>query len=87
MKNYYIVQKGDTLYGISRQFGIPVETIKRENNLTNNTISVGQELKIPTSIVTSIYTFNEYPTEALYSISPCLIQTFSSVYVFPYFLI
>ena len=45
MRNY-IVQKGDTLYGISRQFGIPVETIKRENNLTNNTISVGQELKI-----------------------------------------
>ena len=67
MKNYYIVQKGDTLYGISRQFGIPVETIKRENNLTNNTISVGQELKIPTSIVTSIYTVEKGDT--LYQIA------------------
>ena len=55
MRNY-IVQKGDTLYGISRQFGIPVETIKRENNLTNNTISVGQELKIPINQNTTIYT-------------------------------
>lgn len=67
MKNYYIVQKGDTLYGISRQFGIPVETIKRENNLTNNTISVGQELKIPTNIVTSIYTVEKGDT--LYQIA------------------
>ena len=55
MRNY-IVQKGDTLYGISRQFGIPIETIKRENNLTNNTISVGQELKIPINQNTTIYT-------------------------------
>ena len=54
MKNY-IVQKGDTLYGISKQFGIPIETIKRVNSLSNNTINVGQILQIPTSQSTTTY--------------------------------
>lgn len=42
--DYYIVEKGDTLYSISRKFNIPVEKIKQINNLTNNTISIGQIL-------------------------------------------
>lgn len=52
----YIVQRGDTLYGISKQFGVPVETIKRVNNLTSNNISINQELKIPVSQDTTTYT-------------------------------
>lgn len=51
----YIVQKGDTLYGISRQFGVSVETIKRENNLINNVLSIGQSLQIPINTTTTIY--------------------------------
>ena len=42
----YIVQKGDTLYGIAKQFGTTVSEIKRLNNLISNTLSVGQVLKI-----------------------------------------
>lgn len=42
--DYYIVQKGDTLYSISRRVNIPVEEIKRMNNLTSNTLSIGQKL-------------------------------------------
>ncbi|MGB1451312.1 MAG: glucosaminidase domain-containing protein, partial [Marinirhabdus sp.] len=40
----YIVQKGDTLYAISKHFNIPVEALKKHNNLKNNTIAVGQLL-------------------------------------------
>jgi len=40
----YIVQKGDTLYSISKKFGISVEELKNKNNLSGNEISIGQEL-------------------------------------------
>ena len=40
----YVVQKGDTLYSISRKFGISVTQLKKRNNLSDNTISIGQKL-------------------------------------------
>ncbi len=42
----YTVKKGDTLYSISRQFNISVDSLKKYNKLTSNTISIGQELII-----------------------------------------
>lgn len=51
----YIVQRGDTLYGISKQFGVPVATIKKVNNLNDNNIRVNQELKIPIPQETTTY--------------------------------
>ncbi len=42
----YIVQKGDTLYSISRRFNIPVEILKQNNNLNSDNIAVGQELNV-----------------------------------------
>ncbi|MGK0412079.1 MAG: flagellum-specific peptidoglycan hydrolase FlgJ [Polaribacter sp.] len=42
--NYYNVQKGDTLYAISRKFGISIDLLKKRNNLKDNTISIGQKL-------------------------------------------
>lgn len=45
MKNY-TVQRGDTLYGIARQFGTTTESIKELNNLPSDTVTVGQVLKI-----------------------------------------
>ena len=46
ISNYktYIVQKGDSLYTISRKYGISVDDIKRVNNLKSNTLSIGQRL-------------------------------------------
>ena len=63
----YIVQMGDTLYGISKQFGVTVEEIKLENDLSNNTISIGQTLKIPTLETTALYVVKRGDT--LYSIA------------------
>ena len=47
--NVYKVQRGDSLYSIARKYGISVDDIKSVNNLNNNTISIGQELKIPSN--------------------------------------
>ncbi|RXM48604.1 glucosaminidase domain-containing protein [Flavobacterium sp. YO12] len=44
--NLYEVQKGDTLYSISKKFNLLVEDLKRKNNLTDNAISIGQRLRV-----------------------------------------
>ncbi|PXY43275.1 glucosaminidase domain-containing protein [Flavobacterium hydrophilum] len=44
--NLYEVQKGDTLYSISKKFNILVDDLKQKNNLSDNTLSVGQRLKV-----------------------------------------
>jgi flagellum-specific peptidoglycan hydrolase FlgJ len=43
-RKYYQVKKGDTLYSISRKFGVSVDVLKKRNNLKDNTISIGQKL-------------------------------------------
>ncbi|WP_375325431.1 glucosaminidase domain-containing protein [Flagellimonas sp. GZD32] len=42
----HTVSKGETLYGISRKYDVPVEEIKQMNNLQDNIISIGQVLQI-----------------------------------------
>ncbi len=42
----YIVEKGDTLYSLSRKFNVSVDSLKEYNGLESNTISIGQELYI-----------------------------------------
>lgn len=63
----YVVQMGDTLYGISKQFGVSVEDVKLANGLVNNTIIVGSVLQIPTIETTSLYVVKSGDT--LYSIA------------------
>lgn len=46
--NTYVVQKGDTLYSIANKLGTTVEELKKENNLTSNTLQIGEILRIPT---------------------------------------
>lgn len=38
MNNTYVVQKGDTLYGISRQFNTSVQKLRELNNLSDDNI-------------------------------------------------
>ncbi|HHT9138666.1 MAG TPA: LysM peptidoglycan-binding domain-containing protein, partial [Candidatus Wunengus sp. YC60] len=47
-KTTYVVKKGDTLWRISKSFGVSVETILRANHITNTKdLEVGQKLTIP----------------------------------------
>ncbi|MFO7664235.1 MAG: LysM peptidoglycan-binding domain-containing protein [Chloroflexota bacterium] len=50
----YIVRPGDTLWGISRQFGTTVDAIVQANNISNpNLIYVNQVLEVPTDATTT----------------------------------
>ena len=42
----YVVAKGDTLYSISKKYNIPVEELKKQNNIFDNAISIGQSILI-----------------------------------------
>ncbi|QXP79469.1 MULTISPECIES: LysM peptidoglycan-binding domain-containing protein [Winogradskyella] len=44
--NFYIVKSGNTLYGISNQFHLSVQKLKRINNLNSNLIRVGKKLRV-----------------------------------------
>ena len=73
MNQTYTVKSGDTLYGISNQFGVSVMDLARANNLSlTDTLSVGKTLTIPSSSGTNpnnmfIYTVKK--GDSLYSIA------------------
>lgn len=48
-ENTYIVKSGDTLWSIARNNGLTVDELKRLNNLTSNSLSIGQVLKLKES--------------------------------------
>lgn len=43
----YAVQAGDTLFAIALQFNTDVDTLRRLNNLSDDTLQVGQQLVVP----------------------------------------
>ena len=43
----YKVQKGDSLYSISRRYNVSIDTIKNTNNLKKSKIAINQKLMIP----------------------------------------
>lgn len=46
-EDYYIVQKGDSIFSITKKFpNLTVEDLKKKNNLPNNNIQPGMKLKI-----------------------------------------
>lgn len=64
----YTVQRGDSLYSISREFNTTVDAIKELNNLSSNLLSVGQVLRIPSN-ETLETTYTVQRGDSLYSIA------------------
>ena len=66
----YTVVSGDTLYSIAKRYNTTIDAIKNLNNLTSNTLSIGQVLKIPTSSSGNNYiTYTVVKGDTLYSIA------------------
>ena len=49
VQNTYTVQRGDSLYSIAQRFGTTVDALRSLNNLTSNTLQIGQVLRLPGS--------------------------------------
>ena len=75
--NVYIVQSGDTLYNIARKYNVSVDELKKTNNLTTNTLQIGQQLIIPTTNDYETYTVESGDT--LYSIARKFNTTVSAI--------
>lgn len=43
----HTVVSGDTLWGLSRQYGVSIDAIKQANNMTRDVVVLGQRLQIP----------------------------------------
>ena len=68
----YTVKQGDTLYGISNQFGVSVTELAKINNVTTNNIKAGQILKIPSNSGTnpdSQFIYTVVKGDSLYNIA------------------
>ncbi len=46
----YIVAPGDTLFSIAKKFAVPIDSIKADNNLVDNTVKLNQKLIIRTPV-------------------------------------
>lgn len=66
--NIYTVKSGDTLYKIAQNNNTTVDEIKSLNNLTSNTLQIGQTLKLP-SPLTPEDTYTVKSGDSLYKIA------------------
>ena len=72
MYQEYTVKAGDTVYGISKQFGVEAIDISTLNNLNGSIIQVGQVLKIPNKSgnnPSGLFTYTVKKGDSLYSIA------------------
>ena len=70
--NIYTVQKGDSLYQIAKKYNTTINELKKINNLTNNTLSIGQKLTLPTKSIEEETKYNYYTVQkgdSLYQIA------------------
>ncbi len=70
----HVVQPTETLYGISRTYGVTIEQIKEWNDLIGNEISIGQEL-----VVAKKNTLDEPKTNQPTSLKETVVDTLPEV--------
>lgn len=66
---YYTVQKGDSLWSISRKFNVTIPQIVELNNLDTINLQIGDELKIPTTESSPQRTYTVKSGDTLWSIA------------------
>jgi len=72
MNQTYTVKAGDTLYGISNQFGVSVTELAELNNVNATTLQIGQVLTIPSKSGTNpnnLFMYTVQKGDSLYSIA------------------
>lgn len=67
--NTYVVKSGDTLWSIAKNNGLSVDELKKLNNLTSNSLSVGQVLKLKESTPINKNTYTVKSGDTLYGIA------------------
>lgn len=65
---YHIIERGQTVYAISKTYNIPIEAIYKLNATSKESITIGDSLKMPQTSGSYIY-HTIKPKETLYSVS------------------
>ena len=82
MNQTYTVKPGDTLYGISNQFGVSVVELANLNNVSANTLKVGQVLTIPSkygSNPNNMFMYTVQKGDTLYKIAQKYNTTYQDI--------
>ena len=68
-KDVYTVKKGDTLYSIAKKYYLTVDELKELNNITDNTISIGQKLYVSKEVPQTEQLYTVVKGDTLYNIA------------------
>lgn len=82
MNQTYTVKAGDTLYGISNQFGVSVTELAEINGIKGTNLLIGQVLKIPNTSGTNpnnMFMYTVKKGDSLYSIARKYNTTVSAI--------
>ena len=78
----YTVKKGDTLYGISNQYGVSVSELAKLNNIKGSNLNIGQVLEIPNnegSNPDNMFMYTVKKGDSLYSIAKKYNTTYQEI--------